>query len=197
MTCAKCAAPMEPAEKFCSACGASVAPDVPPPTPVFDALPSEAAQRIGKARKWLFAIAVLTVVLGFIFYAIQKKAVEKQIDDVRAQVAGLDPSAVDDHFVKATGMTFEEAIEHDRGMVTLLLVVNLVLAGVYFVLWLWAKRKPLPATVIALLLFVTTHVINAVLEPSTIYQGILIKILFTLALVRAIAAANEERTLHV
>ena len=161
---------------------------LPPPPQQWENL-----EKIGKARKWLLAIAILTCVLGVGLYFLNKSEVEKQIRDAEAQIAGLDREQVDAHFQSAVGMTFQEAIDHDRGMVRMLLLVNLGLTAAYLLLWWWAKTKPLPAAVIALLLFITTHVVNAVVEPKTIYQGILIKILFTLALVRAIGAAAEER----
>lgn len=204
--CPSCATAVTPDEKFCSGCGRPlvrgiagqlIASDPPPGSPIYVSLPSvgrdENLAKIGKARKWLFAIALLTVISGLVFFAIQKQQVEKEIDQARIQVAGIPPDELDERFKAATGMTWQEAIDHDRGMVTMLLVINLVLAGIYLVLWWWAKTKPLPAAVIALILFLTIHVVNAVLEPSSLVQGVLVKILFTLALVRAITAANEER----
>ncbi len=206
-TCPHCRAAVTADEKFCSACGraltrgisgALIASDPPPGAAIYNTAPSPnyANQaKIGKARKWLFAIALLTMLTGVIFYFIQKQEVEKQIDQARIQVAGIPPDVLDERFKAATGMTWQEAIDHDRGMVNMLLAVNIALGALYLVLWWWAKKKPLPAAVIALLLFITTHVINAVMQPESLAQGILVKILFTLALVRAITAANEERNL--
>lgn len=198
-TCPSCKTQVEPSEKFCSACGAAIGQGIAaaavqdlPPTPQS----YENLAKIGKARKWLLAIAILTIVVGFVFYVMQKSEVEKQITQARAQVAGIPPDELDARFESAVGMTFQEAIDHDRGMVNMLLAINIALGAIYIGLWWWAKRKPLPAAVIALLLFITTHVINAVMQPESIYQGILVKILFTLALVRAITAANEERHLR-
>ena len=191
MTCPKCAAEAGPDEKFCAACGAPLSPEVVPLPP--SPQQWENLEKIGKARKWLLIVAILTCVIGVGLYFLQKSEVEKQIRDAEAQIAGMDRETVDAHFKEAVGMTFQEAIDHDRGMVRMLLLVNLGLCAAYLLLWWWAKAKPLPASVIALLLFITTHVVNAVVEPKTLYQGILIKILFTLALVRAISAAAEER----
>lgn len=197
-TCPKCAAPVAPGERFCSGCGNAITEDASP-VPAQDPPPApsrfENLQKIGKARKWLLAVAIITFVAGLIFFAINKDEVEKQIDQARLQVAGMDPVELDRRFKQAVGMTFQEAIDHDRGMVNMMLAINLGLAAVYMLLWWWAKRKPLPASIIALLLFITTNVINAVIQPSSIYQGLLLKIFFTLALVRAIYAANEERGL--
>jgi hypothetical protein len=197
-------------EKFCSSCGAAVAAeaggaaeasvaaepgvvavvqDLPPASPTKAA--SLAA--FGKARKWLLAVAIITLLSGLLFYAINKQEVEKEIDQVTRQVRGIDPAELDRRFQQNIGMTFQDAIDHDRGMVNLLLAVNLALSAGYLVLWAWAKRKPLPAAIIALIMFVTTVVISAVYDPSSIHQGIIVKIFFTLALVRAITAANQER----
>lgn len=193
-------------EKFCSACGAGVAGGVaqdPPPAaaaaaaapaaPSSPASPLLVNPAIGKARKWLLAVSIITLVSGLIFFAINKQEVEKEIDQVTAQVRGIDPAELDRRFQQNIGMTFQEAIDHDRGLVNMLLAVNLALAAGYLVLWFWAKKKPLPASIIALIMFVTTVVISAVYDPSTIHQGILVKVFFTLALVRAITAANQER----
>lgn len=206
--CPSCAVGVTPDEKFCSGCGRPlvrgiagqlIASDPPPGSAIYATGPAPARHenlaKIGKARKWLFAIALLTILTGVIFFFIQKQEVETQIAQARVQVAGIPPEELDARFKAAIGMTWQEAIDHDRGMVTMLLVVNLVLAGIYFGLWWWAKTKPLPATVIALILFITIHVVNAVMQPASLAQGVLVKILFTLALVRAITAANEERKL--
>lgn len=63
-------------------------------------------------------------------------------------------------------------------------------------MWFWAKRNALAATVTALLLFITVIGVNAVYEPKSIAQGVVIKILFIAALAKAISAALEERRLQ-
>lgn len=93
------------------------------------------------------------------------------------------------------GMTWAEVVRHDRNQVKLLLGVNIGLAAIYLGLFFWARRNPLAATVTALILFITVIAINAVLEPATLAQGILVKILFIAALAAAISAAQRERKL--
>lgn len=187
-------------EKFCAGCGASMVPGLspaaPPPTAQAFVVDLDRDQRIGKARKWLMAISIITLITGFVFYAIGKNDVEKQIRDAEAQLAGIDPATRDEMFKQSIGMTYQQAIDHDRGQVTLLLVINIALAFAYFGMWFWAKRNPLAATVSALLLFIVVIVVNAAYDPKTLAQGILIKILFIGALAKAIAAAQEERRLR-
>lgn len=63
-------------------------------------------------------------------------------------------------------------------------------AGVAFlILALLVHKFPLPATIIALVLFITLHAIDAVADPSALARGWLVKILVIVALVKAIQAA--------
>lgn len=153
------------------------------------------ANHHGKARKWLLVVAALTLISGFIFFAMGRSEVEKQITEGETALQSIEPSERDALIKEKTGMTWDEVKAHDRGMVTLMLATNVALAFIYFGLWFWAKSNPFTACLIALLLFVTTIVVNAVLEPSTIYQGILVKIFFTVALIKAVSAGREERNL--
>ncbi|MEZ4444934.1 MAG: hypothetical protein R3B72_38025 [Polyangiaceae bacterium] len=75
------------------------------------------------------------------------------------------------------------------------LVVNFVLAAIQAGLWLWSKRSLLPAAITALVLYVSIQLLNAVLEPESIARGMLVKVLFLLALGRAIQAGLEARRL--
>jgi hypothetical protein len=193
-------------EKFCAACGTGIAvidgaavPQDRPPQPASAVVGMDGWERdarIGRARKWLMAISINTLISGFGFYAINKSEVEKQIRQAELQIANIDPVTRDELMKQQTGMTWEEAKAHDRGQVNLLLFVNIGLAIVYLGMWFWARRNPLAATVIALLLFITVIVVNSVYDPKTLAQGVLVKIFFIAALAKAISAAQEERRLQ-
>ncbi len=55
---------------------------------------------------------------------------------------------------------------------------------------------PLAAAVVSLVLFLTLHLANAVLEPSSIYKGMIVKVLFIVVLVKAIQAGYEIHRLR-
>jgi hypothetical protein len=190
--CGRCAAVMAPGERFCAACGAAIdgaSPVTPPPRDPDESTP------ITRARKWLLAISILTLLTGGFFYIYQRGELEKQIRDAEAQTSHMGPAERDAMLQNQIGMTWAEAIKHDRGQLNLLLGANLALAAIYFGLFYWARRNALAATVIALLLFITVHAISAVLDPKTLMYGILVKVLFIAALVAAISAAQRERKL--
>ncbi|MGE0871684.1 MAG: hypothetical protein AB7P03_24205 [Kofleriaceae bacterium] len=195
--CSKCGGTVTADEKFCSGCGATV---VATPDGVFTtARPFDhtnlASGKLQTARKWLLAISILTLIGGLVMFAIQRSSVESQIRDAEQQIVGADPALVDEHMMKEVGMTFEQAKAHDRGMVKLFLAINIALAVVYFGLWFWAKNNPYTAALVALLLFITVVVISGILEPKTLYQGVLVKILFTAALIKAVSEGREARRL--
>jgi hypothetical protein len=78
----------------------------------------------------------------------------------------------------------------------LLLYPAIGLCAIHIGLWAWAKKAPLAAAIVALVLFVSLHVTNAVLEPGSIYKGIVIKIIFVSILVKAIQAGYEVHRLR-
>lgn len=63
-------------------------------------------------------------------------------------------------------------------------------------LWWWAKTQPFPAAVVALVLFLTVQLVNAAMNPDTIHHGIVVKILFLVALIKAVQAGSEANRLR-
>jgi hypothetical protein len=188
-------------EPFCTRCGAAIASgalgaaSATRPSPISIGARITDTGHLGKARTWLLAISVITLISGLVFFAIQKPEVEKQIREAEVATAGIDPVERDRLMRKEVGMSFSEAMAHDRGQVTLLLAINVSLAVIYFGLWFWAKKNPYMAALIALMLFLAVIVVSAVFDPKTIAQGVIVKVLFLLALTRAVKAGNEERRL--
>lgn len=78
----------------------------------------------------------------------------------------------------------------------LLLGTHLGLFIVHVGLYVWARVAPLAAAVVSLVLFLTLHLANAVLEPSSIYKGMIVKVLFIVVLVKAIQAGYEIHRLR-
>jgi hypothetical protein len=193
--CPQCAAAAKPGERFCATCGAGLGSGTSLQSPEPARLDLDGLRKITAARKWLLAISILTLASGLVLFALQRGEVEKQIRAAEAQTAHIDPATRDALLKEKTGMTWAQAVRHDRGQVNLLLGVNLALAVVYLGLFFWARRNALAATVIALILFITVIGVSAVFDPKTLVMGIPIKVLFVAALLAAIGSAQRERKL--
>jgi hypothetical protein len=192
----RCGVAVTADEKFCSGCGAGIAVGADGNAMLYDRVSPKldlSGGHLGTARKWLLAISIITLLSGLVFWGINKSEMEKQLRDAETQLSGFSPEERDARLKEAVGMTWDEVVKHDRGLVTMLLVVNIALSVIYFGLWFWAKSNPYAASLVALLLFLTVIVISAVYEPSTLAQGILVKILFIGALIKAVTAGREER----
>lgn len=196
MNCPKCGVGVTADEKFCSGCGAGIAVSGDGAVILYDRVApatSLSNPHLGTARKWLLAISIITLISGFVFYAINKSDMEKQLHDAEMQLAHLAPAERDAALQQAVGMSWDEVVAHDRGLVNMLLAVNVGLAVIYLGLWFWARKNAYAASLVALLLFVTVIVASAVWEPSTLAQGVLVKFLFLAALIKAVTAGREER----
>jgi hypothetical protein len=112
------------------------------------------------------------------------------------EIPGLEPDAK----AIAKGRTWLAAIAffYVAGGITFALLTNSIgvfylnaaLAVVHLGLWLWAKTHLLPAAITALVLFVLVHVVSAFVDPSTLLTGVVVKVVFVVAIVQAIRAAR-------
>ncbi len=85
-------------------------------------------------------------------------------------------------------------LDHEGVIPALVVVAGL---GVVFLgLAFWARRAPLPASIIALILYVTAHIIDAIADPATIVNGIIIKVIIIVALSKAIQAGITYRQIQ-
>jgi hypothetical protein len=79
---------------------------------------------------------------------------------------------------------------------TRLTIYDAVILAYFLVLWRLAPRWPVRCCVLALVGFWALHGYLAVVDPTTLAQGILIKALFTIALVQGIASARRATALR-
>lgn len=76
------------------------------------------------------------------------------------------------------------------------LIAIAALALFQFGLWWWARREPFAAAVVALAAFVTLQTVQVVIEPKSLLSGIIIKVLFIVALVQAVSAGLAVRRMR-
>jgi hypothetical protein len=91
----------------------------------------------------------------------QKKAVNK----ARYTLFGL----------SALFVLFSIGLGFINGFNLILLLSNFVIAATYLGLGLWSLKNPFPAILTGFFLYITILVINAILDPTSILSGLLIK----------------------
>jgi hypothetical protein len=73
------------------------------------------------------------------------------------------------------------------------LIAAAVMSSVYVILGYWSQKKPLIALVLAVLVYATNMVINAIAEPDTLFKGIILKGIIIYFLARGINSAIHLR----
>lgn len=116
-----------------------------------------------KAFTALMVVAVLQTIFGPIMLFAQKKALEVQNPGMEFRIEPW-----------AYGVVFGIAIA-------------------FWILAIWSRKAPLPASIVGLVLFVTLHLIEAVADPTTIAKGLLVKIIVVVVLSQAIQASLKHR----
>jgi hypothetical protein len=76
-----------------------------------------------------------------------------------------------------------------------LMMYDAVILAFFIAMWVVAKYKPVLACVLALCGFWGLHLYLATIDGTSLFQGILMKVLFTLALIRGIKSANRAQQL--
>ena len=82
-------------------------------------------------------------------------------------------------------------IPRERALIVV--TVLLVVAVIYAALALWARANPLPPAIAGLVLFVTLTVADTAVAPSTIIQGIIVKVIIIVVLAKAVQAGIRYR----
>lgn len=175
LTCPKCAAACQALTRFCEACGAPLQAEVKPRV---SPLTAAMARRTGETTRK--AIRSARLALGFValitlaFTIFMHLKFNADIAQARAN----------------PGLTVDEAVVSQSHM---LFSVNYVLVAIYIALAFWAGRNPFGACLTGLILYLTLNLINAAIDPATIIQGIIMKIIIILALVNGVKAGLASR----
>lgn len=73
------------------------------------------------------------------------------------------------------------------------LIINCVLALIYLIMIAWADKNPFAATLSVFVLYITINLLNAFLDPATIFGGILLKIFIIAGLIKGITSAKQAQ----
>lgn len=73
------------------------------------------------------------------------------------------------------------------------MIVNLVLCVTYLVLAAWCSHNPFGAILTAFIIYLTLVVVNMLIDPATLFQGIIIKVVIIAWLAKGIRSAHEAK----
>ena len=74
--------------------------------------------------------------------------------------------------------------------------IDAFIGAVFFAMALWSKKKPVTAFLSALIFYIVVILLIAIADPLSIFKGIIIKIFFIIALIKAYRDAKESEDLR-
>lgn len=83
----------------------------------------------------------------------------------------------------------------DWDIATILLAAQAAISVIFFGLWIWSKSSPLPAAIVGLVVYLSLILVNAFMDPATIAQGLIVKIIIIAFLCKGISAGLQHRKL--
>jgi hypothetical protein len=182
LKCPSCGAAAKSYDKFCAACGKEM------PT-AEDHVNLRQVNAATSAIKWL---AVIFAVSGALLFFVTKNADDEALGKIR----GMDPASVFPTQIEGRSMTVGELQKQLEWEPWGVLIVNLILAAVMVALALWSRRAALPAALVATATYAVVIVGNAIADPRTLTQGLIIKIIIIAFLVKGIRATLALRSGH-
>jgi hypothetical protein len=127
---------------------------------------AEMSRELKSARTWLLVVTLLQLAVGVVQLYVMK--LPNGLADAPPELAWLK---------------------------TKLTIATFVPAAIMGGLWLYSKQKPKLCLILALITFWTVHLWWMAQDSGNAYRGILIKILFTLALIKGIRSASRSEEL--
>lgn len=179
-TCPSCNEQVPVEDKYCSFCGKAAV-----------VLTEKEKKQIRKASKWILAISIMFIIFGTIFGFMQKSTADK----ANRNLAQYEESDIWQTPINGKNYTVGELRTQINREVILVFGTNYFLAAVMFGLYLYSRKAPFPAMVTALCVYLAVIVLNSIIDPKTIIQGIVIKIICISALIAGIKASLVARGL--
>lgn len=73
------------------------------------------------------------------------------------------------------------------------MIANLCLCVIYLMLAAWCNQNALGAILTAFIIYITLMVVNVIIDPATLFQGVIIKFFVIAGLVKGIRSAQEAK----
>lgn len=178
-TCLHCSTVSTQNKNFCEKCG--------------HALPAAEVQlhikKLKEARTAIAVVGAVFLIFGIVMYFAQKNYTEQTLRSIAAyQDSDLYPQAINGQKI-----TFGEIRQNLSAGPLKLLVINALLAFFMGALYIYSKKSPLVAILLAGGIYLSVQVLNAILDPMSVNQGLFMKIFICVILFKGTRAALELR----
>jgi hypothetical protein len=176
IACPHCAASNRDALNFCESCGKAL-PD-----------PNARGPRIVSEKEFA------TSAVGRELQVEQLHRKARTVSTTLYVVAVLQFLAAAVVFGLSVTMRANADADAKRAMLVLSITTG-VLGAIFLGLGIWSRRSPLGAAIVGLVLFVSFIAADAVMNPLSLLQGIVVKAIIIIALIRATQAGLKYRAL--
>jgi hypothetical protein len=86
-------------------------------------------------------------------------------------------------------------VKANPGQLNLVVGMVMGIGVIYFGLYFWARKSPLPAAIVGLVLYVTLMVVDVISDPAAMTRGIIVKIIIIALLAQGIQAGLKHKRL--
>lgn len=178
--CTKCSLDNRTFDKFCASCG--------------EVLPSstmlESQRKVKEATIYILFLAGMFVVFGVAMFFINNESFDESLKKLATYKTS---DIVTVNGIKYNVDQVRERISIERYST---LVLNIFLACIMIGLYFWAKKAPLAALLVATAIYLVINIANAIYDPTTIAQGVYMKMIFIAMFFKGIKSALEARALE-
>lgn len=193
--CATCGKAVRGGDEFCESCGAKVGEELK--GALRERLEASHTgfkkhrEQLRSAQSTIGILSILFVLGGVVLFFVTKG----KVDDALSKLSTASDAAplVETVAGAATVGELRAALQREPWQV---LGLNLFLAVVMLVLWFWSRRAALPAIITALGIYVTVIIASALAGPTTLAQGVFIKIVVVAALAKGVQSTLAARKLE-
>jgi len=144
-------------------------------------------KQLHTAGRWILALVAIFVIAGTYAGFMHRN----QAQQVLAGLASRDADEVVE--IEGEEQTIAELRDAIRAETIQVFVVNYLLAALFLGLFFWSRKAPLPATIVALCIYLAVNVLNAIIDPTTLLQGLVLKGFCIASLAAGIRAAVAQR----
>jgi hypothetical protein len=142
---------------------------------------SARGKQLKTARGILLVIGGLTIVANFVFFAMIEsqidQEIQKEVQNLRAR--GLVANQIEIAKVRESAIRVARLVQG----------VAIFLGVVFVVFGFLVQSYPVPITITALVLYVGAAAVFGLLDPTTLLQGLIMKVIIVVALAKSIQAA--------